>query len=82
MKVDPKIKKQILVAFQKQKEVKVAIKGTRQQLEEKGFAVVHEFTDMDYPFCTVVLKSKGDIRKLEEDEENLEVLYAPEYHIF
>lgn len=81
MKVDPKIKEQILVEFQKKKEVQVAIKGTRQQLEEKGLTVVHEFTNLDYPLCTVVLKSKGDIKKLEEDEENLEVLYAPEYHI-
>ena len=79
MKVDPKSKEQILAEFKKKKEVKVAIKATRQQLEKKGFTVIHEFTNLPYPLCTVVLKSEGAIKMLENGDE--EVLYAPDYHI-
>jgi len=80
MKIDSKSKEQILAEFQKKKEVQVAIKATRQQLEEKGFTVIHEFKNLPYPLSTVVLKSKGDIKMLEE-AGNSEVLYAPKYRI-
>jgi len=81
MKIDSKNMELIMASFQKKKEVTVGIKATRQELEERGLTVVHEFTNMPYPFCNVLLKSESDIKLLEEGGENMEVLYGPEYHI-